>query len=129
MAKLETCTLPNNGSMIYFFNCTTTGVSSKQLIQPSTNFWRFCYSTHFPFSLAWTSLSKIIIAAFSNGFLCTTRKSTQHRNELFHIPGICRDTVHSPQEKLLKAPNQKNFHQNMSLSREHARLKQKQMVS
>lgn len=112
MAKLEICTLPNNGSMIYFFYCTTTGVSSQQLIQSFTNFWRFCYSTHFPFSLAWTSHSKIIIAAFSNEFLCTNRKSNWHSNQwankLFHID-ICRDTIHGPQERVVRGPKPEKF--------------------
>lgn len=98
--------------MIYFFYYTTTGVSSQQIIQPSTNFWRFCYSTHFPFSLAWTSCSTIIIAAFSNALLCTKRKSNQHRNQRAgcFIFLISADILYTaPRKRVVKSPKPKKI--------------------
>lgn len=100
------------GSMIYFFYCTTTGESSQQLIQPSTNFWRFSYSTRFPFSLAWTSCSKIIIAAFSNGFLCTDRKSNWHKNQwagCFIFLMSAEILYTALQKRVVRGPKPENF--------------------
>lgn len=52
----------------------------------------------FRFLSAINSGCKIIIAAFSNMLLCTQKKHPKATRWWLHIPAVCGDTVHSPQQ-------------------------------